>query len=105
MNLIYYFATRNSDKEGREKFDQEMKRVDTEWIKLRVQKVLSERPRAAESISNDTPVANTENVHSRAQRERRLPPQPSWYGSRDRATVESLAAKNTLTSRNGRKPR
>jgi hypothetical protein len=91
------------DQKQREKFDSAMQSVDGEWIKLKVRGVLRDRERASavESISSVKPVESHGEDTPTRQRERRLPPRPSWYGSRDQATLSTLAAKQTLTSRSG----
>lgn len=70
---------------------------------MRVQKELSGRTRGSEPTSSAEPVRDTET--STPQRKRRLPPMPAWYGSREQATAESMAAKNTLMSRGGARRR
>jgi hypothetical protein len=82
-----------------------MSDVSTEFMKMTVKNKLATRARAVESTSRSESVESTGERTLGQQRERRLPPKPSWYGSRDQATLSSLAAKNTLTSRNGVKRR
>jgi len=99
LNLIYYFITRNMDEKQRTKFDNQLQSVRGQWIKLSVQRVLT-------SVQGEGRVIDAEPIEgltSTQQRERRLPPRPAWYGSRDQATLSTMAAKQTLTSRNGKK--
>jgi hypothetical protein len=92
-NLVYYFATRNMDQKAREKFDGQMRQATSRWITLSVENTVKE----ARTRREAEPVPTG--------RRRKLPPKPDWYGSRDQATLSSLAAKNTLTSRGGKKTR
>jgi len=99
LNLIYYFITRNMDEKQRTKFDNQLQSVRGQWIKLSVQRVLT-------SVQGEGRVIDAEPIEGLTptqQRERRLPPRPAWYGSRDQATLSTMAAKQTLTSRNGKK--
>jgi hypothetical protein len=102
LNLIYYFATRNMDEKQRANFDGSMQQVNAKWIQLSVQKTLTSVPERRVDVI-DGEVVRDETPTQR--RERRLPPKPDWYGSRDQATRSSLAAKQTLTSRNGKRSR
>lgn len=104
-NLVYFFATRNMDQKQREKFDTAMHSVQGEWVKLRVKSIIHERVSAAQSSPRVEPVEPTGDLTPTQQRERRLPPRPAWYGSREEATMSSMAAKQTLTSRGGKSSR
>lgn len=101
-NLVYFFATRNMDQKQRDKFDGAMSSVHGEWIKLRVRGIVRDRVKVIESESRDEPVESTTDPTPTQLRERRLPPKPAWYGTREQATMSSLAAKQTLTSRGGK---
>lgn len=91
LNLIEYFATRNMDEKKRKEWDNHIANINIAWMKSKLERALPK-----EKVVEPRPVNG---------RERRLPPKPAWYGSRDNATRDSLMAKSMLTSRNGRKPR
>jgi hypothetical protein len=101
LNLIYYFATRNTDKEGRDKFNEQMHQAETEWLTMKVQR--TRRTGDAESTEKQRRAQSPEAIEQRLQRERRLPPKPDWYGSRESATASTILAKKALTSRGGMK--
>lgn len=105
LNLIYYFATRNLDKKGRDEFNGHLEKAKGEWIRRRTQRQLNQATSDDSSGSNIERVDSTGSDNQAAQRGRRLPPRPSWYGSRDGATMSTLAAGKTLTSRGGGKRR
>jgi len=103
LNLIYYFATRNLDKKGRDEFNGHLEKAKGEWIRRRTQRQLNQATSDDSSGSNIERVDSTGSTRGTAQRGRRLPPRPSWYGSGDAATMSTLAAGKTLTSRGGGK--
>lgn len=81
LNLIYYFATRNMDRKAREEFDGELAAMKSRWI-------------AARALQSSVPSVRETDIP--AQRERKLPPRPAWFGSDDDATRSNLAAMQTL---------
>lgn len=87
LNLVYYFAVRNSSSEEKKKFDDAIAEAVAEWSYTKAQPILE----AARSAPKEEPKPGQ-------KRERRMPPKPAGWGDDKRATFDNKAAIKTLTA-------
>ena len=87
LNLVYYFAVRNSSSEDKKKFDDAIAEAVAAWHLAKAKPVIEEARKAAKAQPKLEP-----------SRERRMPPKPSGWGSAAINTFNSKAAIKTLTA-------
>jgi hypothetical protein len=87
LNLVYYFAVRNSSHEEKKKFDDAIAEAGAAWHLAKAKPVLDEARNAAKTAAQEGP-----------KRQRRMPPKPAGWGSAATNTFNSKAAIKTLTS-------
>lgn len=87
LNLVYYFAVRNSSKEDKDKFDSAIAEAVASWHHARAKPLLEQ----ARSTPKPEPKPGQ-------KRERRMPPRPAGWGDDARATFDNKAAVKTLTA-------
>lgn len=86
LNLVYHFATRNSDKEERDKFDQAIADYVSAWYLAKAKPTIAVAKAEAEAQPKN------------ARPERKRAPRPAWYGDDKGNTFNAKAAMTTLTA-------
>ena len=87
LNLVYYFAVRNSSSDEKAEFDAAIAEAVAGWSLAKAKPALD----AARNAPKAEPKPGQ-------KRERRMPPKPSGWGDDKRATFDNKAAIKTLTA-------